>query len=603
MRKSLLLGTLILAAVAVGRAEAGNVDVTVPNGGEYWCVGTTQKITWTNISSLNTSKVKIELSRNGTLGPWEVLGSNLTNTKEFAWTVTGPETTKARIKITIGLSSDVSDANFTIENPVFSYPEQTFSIPVPNTSPTPADTSFTLGLIVCKVRPQDPPAAQQFKYKYVYTLKSKDTSTAFPNTYIGKFIIANCKAAFLGLKPKQPNGTEETNWTVNTWTAPATDDVIWSTSDMKANGIGPSKITLIFCVYSNSDPALSDFSVFALRFKNLYDMGSVLMGSFKYYTPGCPPDDCDEEEEGGCVHEFNLAQVYPVDGNATLTGFPDLSCWSGVSSQPIPSSKLAIPGVLCLATNNKGYLDWEKFISGNDGDTCCAYPVVQNIDLLKVSPPSDKCPIFGGYQVRQDGYKNIRTWWPLAYTMPGTTFTLTLQGVCKQGWMVVKPYKETWRWKVVANADTFNHLIDLFHTNALGELEVPSIVGEDIYAALKECAAKLKAAIEALKNYPKNAVKKNAVRDAIMECEAIIICNTLFLDHLDAPEEMTYPYYQAAPKRFLPGNRAIPDPNVQKGGQGGGVIGIIDTDQNPAACKLIVDLEWINNLIFGKPGY
>ena len=40
----------------------------------------------------------------------------------------------------------------------------------------------------------------------------------------------------------------------------------------------------------------------------------------------------------------------------------------------------------------------------------------------------------------------------------------------------------------MANADTFCHLIDLFHTNTLSVLEVPSIVGEDTYKALKECA-------------------------------------------------------------------------------------------------------------------
>ncbi|MCL6576190.1 MAG: argininosuccinate synthase [Kyrpidia sp.] len=180
-----------------------------------------------------------------------------------------------------------------------------------------------------------------------------------------------------------------------------------------------------------------------------------------------------------------------------------MSCWKGAHATPIPAAKLAIPGVFCLATKSDGTFDWEAFISGFKGtgdDSCCEYPVVQYIDLLKVSPPSQKCPIFGGYKVYQTGtpknVKGIRTWWPLAYTMPGTTFTLTLKGMCQDG-NKKKPYKEVYKWTVVANPDTFDLLIDLFHTNSLGELEVPSIVGEDTYAALKKCAAKLKQAVDA----------------------------------------------------------------------------------------------------------
>jgi len=583
MRKSLLLGTLILAAVAIGRAEAG-VTLSYPNGGEEWCVGTTQTITWSHTPDLEGKKVKVEISRDGAGGPWVVLGQNLpSNPKQFSWTVTDPETSKARIRVTINGQSDKSEANFKIVKPLFTCAEETFTIP--------NDGSFTLSLIVC------PSDQSGYDYKYIYTLKSLDTSSSFPNSFIGQFAISNCRDAFLAKLPNLPNGTPDNGWEASTWHAPATEEEIWNTDNTASNGIGPSKPTLTFCVYTDRKPVISTFVVRSLHFKNAYDYGTVRAGTFEYCTPGCPSGGGGDE---GCLHEFNLAQVYPVDSYGTLPDFPDLSCWSGESAVPISPDKLAVPGVLCLATNNKGYLDWEAFVSGSNGDTCCADPVVQSVDLKKVSPPSMKCPIFGGYKVHQFGHKNIRTWWPLAYTMPGTTFTLTLQGMCKNP---NKPYKETWRWTVVANPDTFNHLIDLFHTNALGELEVPSIVGEDIYAALKECAAHLKDAIDALKADPTDPYLKNDARDAILECEAIIICNTLFLDHLDAPEEMTYPYHQAAPKRILPGNLAIPDPDVQKCEDGsGGVIGIIDTDQNPAACKLIVDLEWINDLIFGDNG-
>lgn len=599
MRKSLLPGILLLAAVAIGRAEATieYVKVVKPNGGEVWCVGSTQTIQWTNVSSLNSKTVTIRLSRNGG-GSWETLASNLTNTGSFTWVVTGPATTKALIEVAIKYSTsttfkDVSDATFTIEEPVFSYAEETFNFPD-------AKTPFGLTLVVCKVGPHDPPAAQSYQYKYIYTLRNKDLDGKFPINYIFGFAVSNCRESFLALKPKKKDQSEDSTWSPNTWQPPQTDAIQWSTNASQAvqNGISPSKELLVFCVYTNRKPVLSTFFVNGLYFVDQSSYGNVRSQTFQYWTPGCPEGGGDE---GGCVHEFKLAQVYPVNSHA-VGPFGTMSCWKGKHAEPIPASKLAIPGVFCLATKSDGTFDWEAFISGFKGtndDSCCEYPVVQYIDLLKVSPPSRKCPIFGGYKIYQAGtpqnVKGIRTWWPLAYTMPGTTFTLTLKGMCQDG-KKKKPYKEVYKWTVVANPDTFNLLIDLFHTNSLGELEVPSIVGEDTYAALKKCAEKLKQAVDAFKAYPNDPYLKKAVCDAIMECEALIFINTLWLDHLDAPEQMTYPYYQAAPKRQLPGNLAIPDPNVQKGAGGsGGVIGIIDTEQNPVACKLIADLEWINN--------
>jgi hypothetical protein len=591
MRKSVLLGVTLLAAVAISRAEAATVTVTSPNGGEYWCIGTYQKITWT-LSPANPSltNVKIQVSRDG--GPYQDIATGEKNDGAFIWKVDGPATTQAKIKVVIGSNSDVSNSYFTIAQSLMNYAEKEFEIL--------GDGTYYVSLVLCPVSSQDPSGAQSFDYKYIYTIRSKDTDVkVFPNSYLGGFSVSNCRDPFFGLKPRQPGEAEEAGWTVNDGSL-GKDEVKWETGDSKANGVGPTKQLMVFIVYTDRKPVLSNFYANSLHYKNAYDYGKVFSGTFEYWTPGCPDDDGGGDQ--GCVHKFNLAQVYPADSYGTLSGFPDMSCWSGYNSEPIPADKLAIPGVLCLATKNN-LLDVEAFISGNYGngyDTCCAYPYIQSVDLLKVSPPSYKMPIFGGYTVHQYGVKNIRTWWPLAYTMPGTTFTLTLRGVCKNGDYYPKPYKEVYKWKVVANADTFNHLIDLFHTNALGELEVPSIVGEDIYAALKECAANLKDAIHALNEDPENSYLRKEVCDEIIECEALILTNTLFLDHLDAPEEMTYPYYQAAPKRILPGNLAIYDPNVQQGEYGGGMIGILDTDQNPAASKLMVDLEWISRKYCGE---
>jgi uncharacterized repeat protein (TIGR01451 family) len=93
----------------------GSITVLVPNGNEVWPIGSTQTISWT--SSGVTGNVKIELSRNGTAGPFEILFDNTPNDHSQSWTVTGPASTNCFVKISslmVPSVSDVSNAAFTI---------------------------------------------------------------------------------------------------------------------------------------------------------------------------------------------------------------------------------------------------------------------------------------------------------------------------------------------------------------------------------------------------------------------------------------------------------------------------------------------------------
>ena len=56
------------------------------------------------------------------------------------------------------------------------------------------------------------------------------------------------------------------------------------------------------------------------------------------------------------------------------------------------------------------------------------------------------------------------------YSMPGTTFTLRIQGVCHDGGRLI-PLNDTWTWTVVANPQTFRLLIDWLHTSEIDMLE------------------------------------------------------------------------------------------------------------------------------------
>jgi|GEM_PF-4921153 len=93
------------------------ITLTAPNGGESWDIGTVQDITWT--SSGLTGMVKIEVSRNSG-SSWSSLISSTANDGSHPWTVTGPGSTTARIKVTSVASpttSDSSNADFIIPPP------------------------------------------------------------------------------------------------------------------------------------------------------------------------------------------------------------------------------------------------------------------------------------------------------------------------------------------------------------------------------------------------------------------------------------------------------------------------------------------------------
>jgi flagellar hook assembly protein FlgD len=90
------------------------INVTVPNGGETWVVGSTQQIAWTSVNV--AGKVRIEISRDAGQS-FSVITDSTDNTGVYSWPVTGPGTTQARVRVTSILTSsvfDISDANFAI---------------------------------------------------------------------------------------------------------------------------------------------------------------------------------------------------------------------------------------------------------------------------------------------------------------------------------------------------------------------------------------------------------------------------------------------------------------------------------------------------------
>lgn len=105
---------------SISQPPPASITVTVPNGGEDWQIGSNQTIQWTSTGKTGLiQNVKIELSRDGG-STFEVLFSSTANDGSETWTVTGPATTQALIRITDTSDAsvnDTSDASFTISEP------------------------------------------------------------------------------------------------------------------------------------------------------------------------------------------------------------------------------------------------------------------------------------------------------------------------------------------------------------------------------------------------------------------------------------------------------------------------------------------------------
>jgi photosystem II stability/assembly factor-like uncharacterized protein len=93
------------------------VNVTSPNGGEYWRNSTTQNITWL---SNNVSNVKIEYSTDNGTNWLLIISSFPDSSKNFNWLIPNTPSTNCKLRITDVANSnfsDTSDNKFTIYNP------------------------------------------------------------------------------------------------------------------------------------------------------------------------------------------------------------------------------------------------------------------------------------------------------------------------------------------------------------------------------------------------------------------------------------------------------------------------------------------------------
>lgn len=110
----------------IGDGAAG-ITVTAPNGGESWAIGTAQTITWSR--NLASGAVTVSVNRNYPSGAWEDITTTNTGNSQ-GWTVTGPVSANARIRVTLNSNGAITDAS----NAAFSIVQPSLALTVPNGS-------------------------------------------------------------------------------------------------------------------------------------------------------------------------------------------------------------------------------------------------------------------------------------------------------------------------------------------------------------------------------------------------------------------------------------------------------------------------------------
>lgn len=228
------------------------------------------------------------------------------------------------------------------------------------------------------------------------------------------------------------------------------------------------------------------------------------------------------------------------------------SCFAGYAGFGAPTVN-AVPGILCIDPGQ----DWKNFVTVAWDTSFQGKWFIKNVVLRKDIPEVGQCwdvfsagPNYPGFN--QQGSPNIRTWWPLMYEAPGTKWTLTVTSGTQQPWQGGYIHQDVWKWEVDATLDSIKCLVELFNELAWGLCEIPLLGNRAFYADL---TAQLDAIIAAY-----NAGDLVGASQLMFDFEN---------DLMDACVTVC-PWY--APAQF---------------------VGIVNTAENPACCKLIVDSEFV----------
>lgn len=237
-----------------------------------------------------------------------------------------------------------------------------------------------------------------------------------------------------------------------------------------------------------------------------------------------------------------LYQAYPGNSfgtNVTYAGYAD----------SFGDNTTSVPGILHIIPQDEGEPKWANFIHAYQEGTYTSNEQLEQVTLTKQTPQLTECDVwFPQATVIQHGTPNIRLWWPLMYEVPDTTWTLEIR------YLDNGPKTETWVWRMDATLQSLKDTLQLFHEVPYGLIEVPLVSDEVLYPVLQ---AKLDAAIAAI-NGSDLGLAGEILTDFEMEVASAVLA-------------------------------MVPDYPNPTGSQ----TGIVQTAENPAACKLMADAWYI----------
>ena len=241
--------------------------------------------------------------------------------------------------------------------------------------------------------------------------------------------------------------------------------------------------------------------------------------------------------------EMLVYQAYPGDSNGTNLAFLGKN---GLGDDVITAG----PGILAIIPGE----DWSNYGSIEQVAETGADYAIKSVRLRKLIPEFLQCSwVYNDLpDVLQRGTDNIRLWWPLMYEAPGTTWILEIV------WLVPGElflYNETWVWKAHATLDSIKSLMRLFHELPWSTCEVPLISDECLFPLLLAKVDEIQAA------WPGDQI---GALNALLEFENMVIDNCI----------------TSCPPTPMPCDEF-------------GRLGITNTDENPACCKLLVDAEFV----------
>lgn len=258
------------------------------------------------------------------------------------------------------------------------------------------------------------------------------------------------------------------------------------------------------------------------------------------------------------THEcFTLYQAYcgatcPGVGNQVFQGL------NGFGEDVIE----AVPGILAINPGGFGPVKgWPNFVTASQsGGPADGSWTVTNVSMRKTVPTYICTVAIGGAAVLQQGSENIRLWWPLMYELPGTEWTLTISyktivwdddGAGPN--LPATTHQDVWCWKVDATLESLANLVDLFHELPVGSCQVPILNGKDLYESIEDAISTLQAMDP---SDPEMAEVFNSFILLLEDSCLTVDCGSCSAD-----------------------------------------LGIRNTTENPACCKLLADADWIINAL------